>query len=455
MVQASGLNQNLIHMQINNLLNKKILILGFGREGKSSMIFLLKNNISNNLAVADVKEFKTLTAEEKKLLKTNKQINYYGGKNYLQKIFDFEIVVKTPGINLEKIILKKISRKKIILASNLNIFLSNCRGKVIGVTGSKGKGTTATLLYKILKSSGKKAYLIGNIGEPFLDYLKFDGRKTIYVAELSSFQLESMNLKNVIDMGLFLSFFPEHLKEHGTAKNYLVAKTNIINGLKENGVLIYEQSLRKLLKKYLRNNIRKIIYKKGKSVKSRLLGEHNQQNIQAALTAAKLLGVKDARALKVIKNFKGLPYRMEFVGKFNSINFYCDALGTTPEATMAAIRGLKELNLKTLIVGGSSKGASLAQFKNLAREIVKNKISTLVALPSEGYKIADLVSKIKKNNPWRIIKIKNMRQAVQSAFKYSKPKETVLLSPAAASFDQYRDYAAKGDDFKRLVKKLK
>jgi UDP-N-acetylmuramoylalanine--D-glutamate ligase len=445
-------------MKLEELKNKKILILGFGREGVSSYKFLRRHFRNQKIGVADEKTLNQFEKEYKTILKNDKNLELSLGKNYLKVLDKYEVIVKTPGINLDKKLIEKLDKKNILLTSNLNIFLANIKGRVIGVTGSKGKGTTATLIYKILKAAGRKTYLVGNIGQPFLDFINQDSKNTIYVAELSSFHLEMIRGK--LDVGVILSFFPEHLKEHGSVNNYFQAKMNIVRHLKKAGVFIYNRKLEFILSNELRRvtkdpGIRAVAYETlppsrlGQSkFHTHLLGEHNLLNISAAIQVAKLFKVKDRIILKVIKNFKGLAYRLEYVGEFKGIKFYSDTLGTTPEATTEAIRALKPA---TLIVGGSAKGAGLVQFKKLAGEIVKNKIKTLIALPNEGVKIAWLVNKIKKANKPHILKVKNMQTAVRAAYKYTQAGESVVLSPAAASFDQYRDYADKGDDFKKQI----
>ena len=438
-------------MKINQLKDKKILILGFSREGMSSYKFLRRHFRNQKIGLADEKSLSQFEKEYTAILKKDKGLELSLGKNYLRVLDKYEVVVKTPGINLSQKLIKKLSKKNIILTSNLNIFLANIKGKIIGITGSKGKGTTATLIYKILKAGGKKTYLVGNIGQPFLDFINQDSKDTLYVAELSSFHLEMIQGK--LDMGVMLSFFPEHLKEHGSSSKYFQAKMNIVKNLKKNGVLIYNSQLQKVANLVKKTKVKKIPYNLPKlKIKTHLLGKHNLSNTSAAIEVTNLFKIKDRIILKTIKNFKGLPYRLEYVGKYKDIKFYCDTLGTTPEATIEAIKALRPA---TLIVGGSAKGASQEQFKKLAKEIIKNKVKTLVAMPNEGIKIAQLVNKIKTAHKPRVLRIKNMRQAVQAAYKYTQANQSVVLSPAAASFDQYKDYAEKGEDFKRWVKRLK
>lgn len=437
-------------MKINQLKNKKILILGFAREGMSSYKFLRRYFRNEKIGIADNKKINEFDGEYRKILKKDKLLDLYLGKNYLKALDKFKIIIKTPGIKLDDKLIKKLLRKNILITSNLNIFLSNIKGKIIGITGSKGKGTTATLIYKIFKTAGKKVYLVGNIGQPFLDYITKDSENTLYVAELSSFHLD--NLQGEIDTAVVTSFFPEHIKEHTNLNNYFKAKMNIVGNLNKNGVVVHDKNYKKVANYIKAKKVKAIGYDKPRlKVETNLLGEHNLSNTAAALEVANLYKIKDNVALRVSKNFKGLPYRLEPIGKFKGISFYCDTLGTTPETTIKAIKALKEKNLQTLIVGGVSKGGD---YTPLAKEIIKSKIRTLILLPNIGVEIGNLVKKIRSKYKPGMAKVRNMKAAIDKAYKLTQSGEAVVLSPAGASFDQYKDYADKGEDFKKWVKKL-
>ncbi len=438
-------------MKLNQLKDKKILILGLGQEGWSSYRFLRRYFKQQKIWIADRKTLKEFETSYKKILQQDKNLVLNLGSKYLNKLTEVDIIIKTPGIKLDEKLIKKLAKKNIIITSNLNIFLANLKGKIIGVTGSKGKGTTTTLIYKILKAGGKKTYLIGNIGKPFLNYLKNDSTKTIYVAELSSFHLE--NAIGKFDIGVFISFFPEHLKEHGNLNNYFRAKMNLVQNIKDKGYLIYNAEDKKINQAIKKIKIKKIGYHLPKTkISTPLLGQHNQLNIQAAIEVAKLFKMKPTIIFKTIKNFKGLPYRLELIGKFNGIKFYSDTLGTTPEATVKAIEALQEVNLQTLIVGGVSKGGN---YNLVARAIVKAKLKNLIMLPHVGIEIGKLIKKNKNGDKPNLIVANNMHQAVKQAFKLTQTGESVCLSPAGTSFDFYKNYAEKGEDFKKWVKKYK
>ncbi len=446
-------------MHLTQLTNKKILILGFAREGLSSYKFLRRHFKRQLIGVADSKAVKQFAEPYKKILRQDKNLELFLGKNYLKALDKFEIIIKTPGIKLDEKLIKKLSRRNIILTSNLNIFLANLQGKVVGVTGSKGKGTTATLIYKILAKAGKKTYLVGNIGKPFLDYLRQDSRRTIYVAELSSFHLE--NIEGTLDMGIMTSFFPEHLTHHGTVSAYFQAKMNLLAHLKPGGTFIYNQNYDRIRRavnrfKKTKKDIKFIGVPQSSAeemgLKPRLLGRHNWANIEAAMAVAKLFSIKPVLIKKTVENFKGLPYRLELVANVKGRRFYVDTLATTPESVIAAIDALQSVKLHTLIVGGMSKGGD---YRPLARHIVKAGLPVVIMLPNVGRQIGRLVKQLKPAQPPLLVPVENMRQAVRQAFKLTPVGRSITLSPGGTSFDFYPNYAAKAEDFKKWVKKLK
>ena len=434
--------------------NKKILILGFGREGSSSLKFLLKRKINpQDITVADQNKLEQFRPEYGRMIKKSK-INLRLGKKYLNNLDEFEIIVKTAGIKLDNKLVKKLEKSGVEITTNLNLFLSQIKGKIIGVTGTKGKSTTATLIYEILKAAGKKIILVGNIGKPFLDYLNQDAKNTVFVAELSSYQLDT--LRGKIDVGVMTGFFPEHLNYHGSLKKYFAAKMNLARNSK---IFVYNNKFKQIKTALKLIKTKKISYKKT-NLKSNLLGDHNQENIAGAIETAKLFKVKKVIIKKTIKNFKGLEHRLELVGKFRGIIFYNDVLSTTPESTIAAIEALQDKNLTTIIVGSFDRRLN---YKKLARKIIQAKIRNVIYWPNAGEIIAkeikvsmgSLAPENRRHQRWlrslNLIKVQNMEQTIAQSFKLANSGETVLLSPAASSYDFYQDYREKGEKFKEEI----
>ncbi|NMB48380.1 UDP-N-acetylmuramoyl-L-alanine--D-glutamate ligase [Candidatus Kuenenbacteria bacterium] len=446
-------------MKTGELKNKKILILGFGREGQSSLRYLRKYYPKQLIGVADQNTLAQFGPTERNWLKKDKNLVLNLGQNYLKNLEQFEVIIKTSGIKLPDKLTKKLAQQGTWVTTNLNIFLANLQGRVVGVTGTKGKSTTASLIYEILKQAGKKTVLVGNIGKPFLDYINKDSKQTIFVAELSSYQLDTLTEK--LDMAVMTSFYPEHLNYHGSLTNYFQAKMNIVRHLKKGGAVVYNQNFKRVADFIKKQSATKAIGYPSLSLRggsllrgdvaiSHLLGEHNQQNIAGAMAVAKYWKIGDADIKKALAKFQSLEHRLELVGKFHGINFYNDVLSTTPESTLAAVKTLRDKNLQTLIVGGFDRGLNYA---NLAREIKKAKIRTVICWPHTGETMARELRRIK--TAAKIIPVKNMRQTVAAAFKYTKPGEAVALSPAASSYDFYSDYREKGKEYKKLIKENK
>jgi len=225
---------NLKKVKLNLLENKKVLILGLGREGESSFKFLRKHFPNQTIALSDKLFLNKLPASIRKLIKKDKKIKLYLGKNYLKSIKNYDIIIKTPGI-LKKLLLPYITTQKII--SQTEIFLEKHREQIIGITGTKGKGTTAGLIYKILKDNGLKVKLIGNMGKPALDYF---GSKGIFVFEMSSHQLEALKISPHV--AVFLNIYSDHLNYFKNFKAYFTAKANIAKWQKSNDYFISNNS---------------------------------------------------------------------------------------------------------------------------------------------------------------------------------------------------------------------
>ncbi len=393
------------------------LILGYGKEGRATQKFLKKYYPKLKIGIADAER----------------------GKNYLKGQDKFDIAVKTPGIKKELI--------KIPYTTATNIFFSKVLGKnlIIGVTGSKGKSTTFSLIYEILKMAGKKVELLGNIGNPMLESLtKTQNLKSkIYALELSSYQLD--DLKFSPDIAVLTNLFPEHMDYHGGIKNYYQAKKNIINFQNSQNYFIYNSQV-KIVKSWLKDYQGKAIQFNKinlNNIETKLIGEHNQNNIKAAIAFAKILNISDAAIKKAIKNFKPLPNRLEFVGKFKGIEFYNDASSTNPESSILAIKSLK--NIDTILLGGEDRGYD---FKNLEKALRKYKIRNVVLFPDSGKKI------LKSKAGFNILSTKSMEEAVRFAYKNTKKGSVCLLSGASPSYSLWKNFEEKGSQFKYFVKKL-
>ena len=321
-----------------------------------------------------------------------------------------------------------------------NIFFSKVKGRnlIIGVTGSKGKSTTSSLIYEILKETGKKVELLGNIGKPMLErLLKPLNKNTIFVLELSSAQLD--DLKQSPDIAVVTNLFPEHMDYHGTVNNYYQAKKNIINFQNKDNYFVFNQKTKGWLKNYLG---KAVPFARGR-FKSNLLGKQNQNNIKAAVTVSRILKISEKKIKKTVESFKSLPHRLEFVGQFKRIKFYDDGSSTNPESAIMAIKSLKEVD--TIFLGGQERGYD---FLELEKTIKKYKINNIVLFPDSGDKI------IKEKKAFNILKTSSMKEAVKFAYKNTKKEKICLLSGASPSYSLWKNFNEKGNQFQLIVKKL-
>ena len=376
---------------------KNVAILGYGREGKISEKYIRKNYPALKIGIIDQKI----------------------DKNYLEKQQDYDLAIKTSGISKSKV--------KIPYTTATNIFFSLNKNFTIGVTGSKGKSTTASLIYEILKTAGKKVRLIGNIGKPMLEVLlgKVDP-KEIFVIELSSYMLEDIEYSP--NIAVLTNLFPEHMDYHKGVGNYYAAKKNIFKFQNFSDFAVKSPF------------VDKIPLEKSEIP---LLGDHNLQNIKAAVKVARILKVPDATIKKAIENFKPLPHRLEFVGEKNGIRFYDDAISTTPESTIAAIKSIK--NIGTIFLGGEDRGYDFLKLEKMLR---KYNIKNIVLFPDSGKRI------LKSRKGFNILETRSTKAAVAFAFKNTAKGQTCLLSTASPSYSLWKDFEEKGKEFREAVIEL-
>ena len=439
-------------MQIRDFKDKKILILGFGMEGIDSFKFLRKIFPDKKIGIADRLEISNLKSQISNLVKKDKRVKLHFGEDYLKAIKDYDVVVKSPGIPIHSIEVKNaFSEKKI--TSQTEIFFENCPGIIVGVTGTKGKSTTTALIYSILKEAGYRAHLVGNIGKPVLSLLLKSREDNIFVYELSCHQL--YNLKKSPQVAVFLNLYPEHLDYYKNFKEYSSAKANIALHQGKKDFLVFN-SRDDVVKNFAQKSkaqkieIKKRIAKKNITKKENpLKGEFNLQNIAAAIEVGKLFKIPNNKIKKAIKDFKPLPHRLEFVGSFKGIDFYNDALSTIPETAIGAIEAF-EGRVETIILGGFDRNID---FKKLARNILKNKIKAVILFPTTGKKIW---SDIQKEAGRKILPkhffIDNMKDAIELCYKNTNKGKVCLLSCASTSFNLFRDYKEKGNQFKKWIK---
>lgn len=405
-------------MKLGDLKGKKILILGYGREGKATEQYLKSMLPGAVLGIAD------------------QSLN----KDYLAMQKDYDIAIKTPGI-----------RKSVITipyTTATNIFFANVNGTTIGITGSKGKSTTASLIHHILKEAGKKSHLAGNIGQPLLaELLISNDEEDIFVCELSSYQTEDLQYSPHISV--ITSLFPEHMDYHGSVEHYYASKKNLLSHAKLDDHFIYNSKY-SLLHEWSKNFPGKSIgiAKQYPLQNSQLIGEHNAENAQLAARVAAIFNVNDTIIQSAISTFKPLTHRLEYVGTFKNIKFYDDAISTAPEATIAALKSVSPVG--TLFLGGEDRGFD---FGELVEMISKKYIPNLVLFPSSGEKIAELLKKKSVSLP-NILKTSSMKEAVEFAYKNTPPGSICLLSTGSPSYSIWKSFEEKGNEFQKWVREL-
>lgn len=445
-------------MRLNELKDKKILILGFGKEGIDSYLALRRLFPQKQLAVADEKKIENYELKIRTLINKDKKIKLYLGKNYLASLKNYDLIIKTPGIP-EKTY-RPFIKEGSEISSQTKIFFDNFPGLIIGVTGTKGKGTTSGLIYQILKIAGFKAYWLGNVGRPVFQHLLKSQPEHIAVYELSSHQLQ--DLKKSPHIAVFLNLFPDHLDYYKNFNDYKKAKENIALYQKKDDFFIYNPDEKIVMEIAKKTKARKITFRlKDKKEITKIInpkeiplkGDFNLLNAMAAVSVGKIFKIPNQKIKEAVKSFQSLPHRLEFVGKYKGIEFYNDSMSTVPEAAIAALQALGS-KATTIILGGSDKGSD---YSDLAEKIAKSNIKTLIIFSGIGKKVLELVRNCESNLPKKKLRdpffVSSMQEAVKIGFKKTKRGEACLLSPGAASFNLFRNYQERGNLFKKFVKR--
>lgn len=412
-------------------MQKRIGILGFGREGQSVLRFLKRS--------AKYKGVEIEILDQKR------------DKNYLKKLERFDLIFRSPGIPYNLPALKKARKAGVEFSSATKLFFEEYKGKIIGVTGTKGKGTTSTLIYEILKTSGKKVMLAGNIGTSPLDFLPQQKKYPLAVLELSSFQLQ--DLKKSPEVAVVLDIFPDHQDAHADLKEYYDAKKNIGRWQKKDDKIFY----------FLDNKNSQMVAEKSPAKKIgagttkfslflpndlKIPGPHNFKNAVMASLVVKNLGVSNKTITQVVKKFKGLPHRLQFVRKIGNTSFYDDSASTNPHTTAAALRSFQN-EFVTLIAGGQDKKLD---YKPLKEALVERFETDVILFGENKKKIAHAIGQVAGTRIWSTSSLEQALLMASSGDLKKSKKQIVLFSPAAASFDMFKNYADRGERFVKLVK---
>lgn len=421
----------------------KIAIAGYGAEGKSSYTYW--NTPENEVVIVDERELGDAPTEA----------NVITGEGVFEKLDGFDMVVRTAGLAPRKI----VTDGKVW--SGTNEFFAQCPAPIIGVTGTKGKGTTSSLIASILRAAGKTVYLLGNIGQPALDVLPSIQPDDIVVYELSSFQL--WDLEKSPQVAVVLMIEPDHLDVHTDFAEYVTAKAQITANQLTTDRVVYYADNEWSVQIAMQSVGQRLPYPSDRTAHVRgntffygetelcatenvqLTGHHNLDNACAAITATWPWVQQPGVIAEGLRGFDGLPHRLKFVRQVGGVKYYDDSIATTPGSAIAAINAFTER--VTLILGGHDKGGDLTK---LMKHCHDNQAS-VIAIGANRERIAELCA---KHEVEYSIEPGDMAQIVRRAAMEAERGSVVVLSPAAASFDMFKNYADRGDQFIAAVDQL-
>ncbi len=425
--------QNLIEY----IKDKNILILGFGREGKSTYNFIRKHLPEKTLTIGDRN---TVTLND-----TN--VSFDCGEDYLKHLGNYDLVFKSPGIPFVNVEFPETTE----ITCQTDMFLRFCDCTVIGITGTKGKTTTSTLIFKMLREAGIDACLIGNIGVPVFEDIDRD-KDSVAVIEMSSHQLEFT--KTSPHIAVLTNVYEEHLDHYNDGfKGYVNSKLNIVKYQTEQDVFIYNgvQGISEYINESDIKAEKLPVIPEGddfldflSTLNNNLKGRHNKTDIGYAAAAARRMGADDNAIRRAIVKFEGIPNRMEYFGTFDGVDYYNDSIATIPEAVICAVEALGSVG--TLIIGGLDRGIDYTDFN---KKLTQMDIDNIVCLPETGHKTADALAETECKA--KVVKVADLPEAVRFAAKNTKWGKSCIMSPAAASYNVYRDFEEKGNHFKQLV----
>ncbi|NBJ68492.1 MULTISPECIES: UDP-N-acetylmuramoyl-L-alanine--D-glutamate ligase [Clostridia] len=446
--------------KLKNFPYEHILVLGLAKSGTAAAAVLLEQGKRVRVNDQKATEF---DANVKKLKEMGAELIL--GAHPIRVLDGIDIVVKNPGISYDNPIVAEAEKRGIAVITEIEIAGQLANGHIIGITGSNGKTTTTTLTTEMLKQSGKRVKVAGNIGIVATEVAKDLEQDEHLVLELSSFQLVGVHQFKP-KIAVLLNIFEAHLDYHKTWKNYKQAKYNIFKNQMDDDYLVYNAEDESLVEAAKQARSQKVpfsvknrqmdgawmdetaIYFKQEKIMERhdivLLGEHNYENILASVAAAKLSGATNEGIRKVLAMFTGVKHRLQFVGNYHGRLFYNDSKATNCLATQKALSAFEQPII--LLAGGLDRGNG---FDELLPYL--NHVKAMVLFGETAPKLKQLGLKA---NISTIRFTENVQTAVQTAYEISEQNDVILLSPACASWDQYRTFEERGDMFIQAVHTL-
>lgn len=438
-----------------NFKGKRVLIMGLGLNGGGVGVAKFFCSQKANVLVTDLKSEEQLSESLEKLKKL--KIKYILGRHEEADFLGYplgpDLIIKNPDVPSTSPYLEIARKNNIPIETDVSLFFKLSKTFTIGITGTKGKTTTASLIYHILKQNFKRTFLAGNIGVSPLELLPEIKKGDKVVLELSSFELE--DLTQSPNIAVITNIMPDHLNRYATMSEYIKAKKIIFKYQKSKDTLVLNDD-DSIVRQFAEEAISKICYfskeKKPETIKLdgfKLLGEHNLSNLLASIKVAEILKIPPKSIERGLKSFKGVPHRQEFIKEINGVKYFNDTTATMPEATINAINSFSKNfpdSKLILICGGMNKGL---RYSELAR-VIREKVDELIMLPGTAS------DKIKENlrDYTRLQNASSMQEAVKKAKGLAQKGDIIILSPGATSFNLFKNEFDRGNQFADLVKKL-
>ena len=432
------MKSTILNMFKQDLENKKISIWGLGKEGISTLQFIQSNNIKcTELGILDQKELPEIEGTKK--------------ISRLEELNEYDLIFKSPGIVADATMID-INK----LTSQTEEFIKILASQIIGITGTKGKSTTSSLTYTILKKYYPNTVLVGNIGIPCFNEINEIDEDTKIVFELSCHQLEFIRYSPHI--AVILDLYPDHLDHYQTFENYINAKLNINKFQTDDDIFIYGKTCKKYINSKIKNNICINDFIKDRTIttnnnsiqilddETNLVGEHNFFDIAVSYyICSNMYKISNEEFKLALKDFRGLAHRLEYVATKDSVSYYDDSISTIGETTIEGLKALKNVN--TLILGGMDRQID---YSNLEDFIIQDEnLDNLILMPDTGTRIYKELQD--KGNNKNCYLVNNLEKAVKKAKEVTKKGRSCLLSPAAASYGFFKNFEERGNTFQDLV----
>lgn len=430
--------------------NKSVVLVGFEKTNRA-FYERLKTVEGVRIGIADKNQNTPLPSN----------VTAHLGDGYLSELGEYDIIVRSPGVRYFPELVALQNR----VTTATQLFFEHVRKtsktRIIAVTGTKGKSTTATLIHKTLEAAGLRSFLVGNIGNQDWDIVDRITDEATIVYEMSSYMLQDFTERP--DVAVILNVQISHIDWHGTMQSYVNAKGQITAFQTPDDVFVFNAVIPELVQIAERTQARAVPFKHMQTMHHdgdwfydgsrelfatadvRIPGRHNRDNVLAVLTVVKELGIDLSHVHEVVKTFEGLPHRLELVGTFKGIEFYDDAIASNPDSTIAAIHTFGN-RIGSLILGGKDSGF---EFGTLAHTIVAVGIPTIVSLPGARANINAALAHAEYRG--KIVEVDNMKEAVAACYRETPKGAIVLLSTATQSYDMFKNFEEQGDTFKREV----